>query len=144
MERKQVNMATKIRPEISENNEYYISKEKYYELKHFCLQYNEWREELKYLTVPLTNDISDLKVDNNILYRTTEEAVIRRSELIKKMCLVSETAGQTDAILGNYIFLVVTGAATFDYIRNYMKVPVSRAEFYRKYRKFFWLLSKRR
>ena len=36
--------ATVIRAEISEKNKYYIDKHRYYELKHFCLQYNEWKK----------------------------------------------------------------------------------------------------
>ena len=37
-------MSTVIRAELSKNNPYYISKHRYYELKHFCLQYNEWKK----------------------------------------------------------------------------------------------------
>ena len=37
-------MATVIRPEISEKSKYYIDKHRYYELKHFCLQYKEWKK----------------------------------------------------------------------------------------------------
>lgn len=32
--------------ELSEKNPYYISKHRYYELKHFCLQYPEWKDAL--------------------------------------------------------------------------------------------------
>ena len=35
-------MSTVIRPEIARSNAYFISKHRYYELKHFCLQYREW------------------------------------------------------------------------------------------------------
>ncbi len=35
-------MATTIRPEISPYSRWHISKHRYYELKHFCLQYHEW------------------------------------------------------------------------------------------------------
>ena len=38
-------MATVIRAELSKNNKYWISKHRYYELKHFCLQYPEWQKE---------------------------------------------------------------------------------------------------
>lgn len=50
-------MATVIRPELSENNKYWISKHRYYELKHFCLQYPEWKslyDEFSDVTVPLS------------------------------------------------------------------------------------------
>lgn len=36
-------MSTLIRPELSETNHYWIEKHRYYELKHFCLQYPLWR-----------------------------------------------------------------------------------------------------
>lgn len=35
--------------ELSERNPYYISKHRYYELKHFCLQYPEWEEAMAIL-----------------------------------------------------------------------------------------------
>ena len=35
--------------ELSERNPYYISKHRYYELKHFCLQYPEWEEAMALL-----------------------------------------------------------------------------------------------
>ena len=36
-------MGTRIRAELSEKNKYWISRHRYYELKHFCLQYPSWR-----------------------------------------------------------------------------------------------------
>lgn len=40
-------MGTTIRPEIDRRSKWYISKHRYYELKHFCLQWHEWREDRK-------------------------------------------------------------------------------------------------
>lgn len=37
-------MATTIRPEIDRRSKWHISKHRYYELKHFCLQWHEWRD----------------------------------------------------------------------------------------------------
>ena len=37
-------MATTIRPELSEKNPYWIERHRYYELKHFCLQYPIWKK----------------------------------------------------------------------------------------------------
>lgn len=37
-------MGTTIRPEISKKNRYWIDKHRYYELKHFCLQYPTWKK----------------------------------------------------------------------------------------------------
>lgn len=137
-------MSTNIRAEISENNKYHISKEKYYELYHFCHQYKEWKKESKRLSSLAAKDLSGINISGNSLSRITEEEAIHLSEIKEKMKLVEETAKETDEFLGSYIFLVVTGAASFDFIKNYMKVPVGRNEFYENYRKFFWLLSKKR
>lgn len=37
-------MSTVLRAELSRKNRYWISKHRYYELKHFCLQYPEWKK----------------------------------------------------------------------------------------------------
>lgn len=50
-------MATVIRAEISEKNKYWIDKHRHYELKHFCLQYPEWKRaytEFADVSVPLS------------------------------------------------------------------------------------------
>lgn len=45
-------MATTIRPEITSSSQYHISRHRYYELKHFCLQYNEWHgDKARYKTL---------------------------------------------------------------------------------------------
>ena len=52
-------MGTTIRPELSEKNPYWIEKHRYYELKHFCLQYPIWRKTYSALD-GLTNRSTDL------------------------------------------------------------------------------------
>lgn len=37
-------MGTVIRPELSKKNRNWIEKHRYYELKHFCMQYNIWKQ----------------------------------------------------------------------------------------------------
>lgn len=37
-------MSTTIRAEVSKKNPYWIEKHRYYELKHFCLQYPIWKQ----------------------------------------------------------------------------------------------------
>lgn len=40
-------MGTNIRSNLSRKNRYWISRHRYYELKHFCLQYSEWLTEYR-------------------------------------------------------------------------------------------------
>ena len=35
-------MATLTRPELAKSNKYWLSKHRFYELKHFCMQYQDW------------------------------------------------------------------------------------------------------
>ena len=37
-------MSTVIRPELSKSSKYWIDRHRYYELKHFCLQYPIWKK----------------------------------------------------------------------------------------------------
>ncbi len=40
-----MNTEANVRPELSKKNRYYISKHRYYELKHLCLQYSSIKKE---------------------------------------------------------------------------------------------------
>lgn len=54
-------MANDIRPEVSQKNPYWIGKHRYYELKHFCLQYPIWKK--AYLSLDaLSKRPADLQV----------------------------------------------------------------------------------
>lgn len=54
-------MGTTIRPELSEKNPYWIERHRYYELKHFCLQYPIWKKAYAALD-GLSRRPSDLEV----------------------------------------------------------------------------------
>lgn len=60
-------MGTVIRPEVSHKNTYYISKHRYYELKHFCLQYPEWRKSYISLDAAAMN-VRHVRLDKNGRY----------------------------------------------------------------------------
>lgn len=145
MERKRIiTMGTDIRTEISKKNKYWISKDRYLELKHFCLQYPEWRKEYREIKQRLTSNMVDEKVSGGLSTSPTEESAIRLAELDEKINLVEDTVIEADEFIGKWIFPVVTGVASYEFLKNKVRIPVSRSNFYDKYRKFFWLLSKKR
>lgn len=137
-------MSTVIRPEVSKKNKYWISRHRYYELKHFCLQYNEWKK-LYLETVPRIQipKISRVKILENVSDPVGDLAV-KRAELAGKMQLVEETAICTDRELYSYILAAVTEGRPYTYLRTVMDIPCGKDYFYERYRKFFWLLSKSR
>lgn len=135
-------MATTIRPEISPNNKYYISKHRYYELKHYCLQYPEWKQD--YLEI---QNRGIRNVENPRVGKTTkqnsivETDAIQLEELSKKMNMIELTAWTADPELSVYIFKAVTEGRSYEYFYLHDNIPCSRDTFYDRYRRFFWLLN---
>lgn len=55
----------KLKSELSVKNQYYIPKHRYYELRHFCLQYPEWRAARNAVGCISSADISGVSVKQN-------------------------------------------------------------------------------
>lgn len=138
-------MATVIRPQISEKNKYYIDKHRYYELKHFCLQYKEWKkayalcnESIIFASnldkIPSGSTPSDL----------TAKYAIKRSYYGEKIKLIEQIVKETDEYLYPYILKAVTEGLSYTYLKTKLEIPCSRDMYYDRYRRFFWLLSQER
>lgn len=138
-------MATVIRAKISENNKYYIDKHRYYELKHFCLQYNEWKKAYasccetivfasRFEQVPASNMPSDL----------TAKYATLRAQYAEKITIIENTAKEADDFLYPYILKAVTEGLSYTYLKAKLDIPCGRDMYYDRYRKFFWLLSETR
>ena len=68
-------MGTTLRAELSEKNPYWIEKHRYYELKHFCLQYPIWKK--AYAALDGTNTKANTK-DDELKQKQLEEQVKER------------------------------------------------------------------
>ena len=137
-------MGTQITPELSENNKYYISKHRYYELLHFCRQYDEYQlEKTRLLDTYVRPSLkpSPYAVPNG---DHTEKWAMKLADVDDKIQMIEECAIQADEELSSYILMAVSGGIGYDIINARYGVPCSRNTFYDRYRKFFWLLDKRR
>lgn len=125
-------------------NKYNISKHRFLELYHFCMQYNEWRNELKYNKDTVRSiGITDMPTSHNAGDATADLA-IRRADLRRKCELIEQTAIEADAEIYEYIIKgVANDWATYPYMQGVMGIPCSRNTYYSRRRKFFWLLSKK-
>lgn len=141
-------MGTDIRPEISEKNKYWISRHRYYELKHFCMQYPEWIKE--YRSLIDIYGLSATSIEKERLSKTNKiqdlefECYIRQEELSKRIDLVRNTAIQAGGDLHTYILKGVTDGLTYSSLRSRFGIPCCKDVYYEMYRKFFWLLDKSR
>lgn len=139
-------MTTVIRPELSRKNPYYISRHRYFELKHFCLQYSEWKSQYLYLKNMdgVRGPNLEISVRDARILDTTCTIALKRAYYKECMELVKNTAINTDREIGDYIFKAVTEGRSFNYLKTKLDIPCGKDMYYNRYRKFFWLLNKTR
>lgn len=140
-------MSTTIRPETSKKNEFYISKHRYYELKHFCLQYPEWKEKIRELEASIHGSsprLDDAGYDSLEFSDSTGNQASNIARLKMYCSLVEDAARNCDSELGKYIFNAVTKDISFCTLKTKYGIPCEKEMYYKRYRKFFWLLSWRR
>ena len=135
-------MATKIRPMISEKNKYYIDKHRHYELKHFCLQYPNWKKEYAEASrMGASTSTFDRMPSSNIPGDPTGSRAARLAKYIERIDLIEKTAKEADRYLYDYILKAVTEDLSYTYLKSRLEIPCGRDMYYDRYRKFFWLLS---
>lgn len=138
-------MATVIRPEISEKNKYWIDKHRHYELKHFCLQYPEWKRiyaTLDNANIPLS--MMDRLPTSNIPGDPTAKRALMKTYYAERIKLIEKIALESDLYLHKYILKAVTEGLSYTYLKARLDIPCGRDMYYDRYRRFFWLLSKAR
>lgn len=138
-------MATVIRAEISEKNKYYVDKHRYYELKHFCLQYGEWKKAYASCTesIIFATNYEQIPGDGTPSDLTAKYAMLR-AQYDEKIKLVERIAMESDEFLYSYILKAVTEGLSYPYLKGKLNIPCGRDMYYDRYRKFFWLLNQAR
>ncbi len=136
-------MGTDIRPEITTKSDYWISKHRYYELKHFCLQYIEWKAEYAELDGMEGGDmIRDTKSTN--IGNPVERVMDRRLYLSDRIDMIESAALNAGSELNTYVLKAVTEGLSYDILKARFNIPCCRNVYYEIYRRFFWLLDKSR
>ena len=131
-----------VRP-LSEKK-YNISKHRFRELYYFCLQYQEWLDELKYKT----DDVSSVGITNMPTSHNTnsnvERLALRRAQLEEKCKILEQTAIEADETLYQYIIKAVTNeGVSYNYLKMVMNIPCCKNVWYDRRRKFYYLLSQK-
>ncbi|MCI8582364.1 MAG: hypothetical protein HFH13_04435 [Dorea sp.] len=134
-------------PNVRPMNEkkYEISKHRFLELYHFCMQYQEWENKLKYEkdTVKGMGNMDGIHGSGG-MGSATEQLVIRRMRLREKCELIEQTAIEADSELYPYIIEGVTKEyASYKYLKQAKGIPCGKDMYYNRRRKFYWLLAQR-
>ena len=129
------------RSELSPSNKYWIPKYRYLELKNFCLQFPDWEKQRK--------EISFLKAKTEIsssgeISNPTEKLAIILEAAQSKIDLIVSTAYLADEELAKWLLIGITKGYTYEYLRYKLEMPAGRSMYYDRYRRFFWLLDKKR
>jgi len=111
--------------------EYELSKHRFYELKHFCLQFEEWFH-IYYDSDGYSKESGKNEGD------TTSKDGITRAEAHRRMMLVLDAAKDTGYEYWLELASYVTGSSKRVHSR------LDKELFFYYYHKFFWILSKRR
>ena len=138
-------MATVIRAQISEKNKYYIDKHRHYELKHFCLQYPNWKRTYAEIeNVNLSATTFDRIASSNTPGDPTAKRAIAKARLTERIRMIENIAHEADQELHSYILKAVTEGLSYTYLKSRLDIPCGKDMYYDRYRRFFWLLSKAR
>lgn len=131
-----------VKAELSKRNKYYIPKHRYYELKHFCLQYPEWKKQ--YLMEGFKMEAGLIQAKrNNPQNRPVEIASFSRGDILEKLDKVESCCRLADPALSKWLLLSVTEGVPFTRLKMIYDIPCERDMFYDRYRRFFWLLDRR-
>lgn len=136
-------MSTAIRPELSKNNPYYISRNRYYELKHFCLQYNEWKNALKDISQTLSNGIIELKHDDNDPPNPVERIIFLREKYICRIEMVDKVVSEF-GYLSEGLKKALTEGVSYEKLKIFGLAPCCKEVWYAAYHKCFWILDRLR
>ena len=135
-------MATLIRPEISEKNKYYIDRHRYYELKHFCLQYSEWKKHYASCNESAIFSANyEQARSGNVPSDLTAKYALKKAYYSERINLIEQAAMDADEALYPYILKAVTEGLSYTYLKNTLEIPCGKDMYYNRYRRFFWLLS---
>ena len=138
-------MATNIRPETSKKNKYWIDKHRHYELKHFCLQYPEWkRAYAESGEASLPSCSGERLPSTNVPGDPTAKRAISRAYYSERIKMIEKVAMEADQALYDYILKAVTEELSYTYLKSKLKIPCGKDMYYDRYRRFFWLLNQAR
>lgn len=138
-------MSTDIRPELSPNSKYWIEKHRYYELKHFCLQYPLWKRAYNSVDGLSSLPLYAASLSKNYNHGDpVSKCAEMRMFYADKMDMLKRVANETDPNIGVYILEGVTKGLSYAKLKARLDIPCGKEMYYDLYRKFFWLLSRER
>lgn len=132
-------MSTTIRATVSYKSPYWISKERYYELKHFCLQYNDYKRKIaEFGLLGGQNETFVKQGKNYSINDKTAKIAVNMAFYEHYIDIIDECLEKAGEDIYIYLHKAVTEGKSYAVLNP----PCSKDYFYLRYRAFFWLLDK--
>lgn len=142
-EKKQLNNT--VRAEVSKRSPYWINRHRYYELKHFCLQYQIWKKARAAIDGSSERSFeAAVHSQTGSISNPTATAADARLFYTNRIEMVERAARDADPVIGVYILKGVTEGISYEILNTREPVPCCKDTYYELYRRFFWLLSRER
>jgi len=124
-------------------DKYNISNYRFRELYYFCLQYEEWKQELKEKRNPLKGMQYSGMPSSGDPGNPTANNAIECAELSHKCAMIEQAARAADSELWEYIIFAVTHEnITFKFLKMQKDIPCERDRYYNSRRKFYYYLDR--
>ncbi len=123
-------------------DDYRISKNRYRELRAFCLQYDEKKSKVRY-GIPAVQ--SDGIPSGNFKQSQVEKQAIENSAFLRDIRMIEEAAIKADPGVWKYILRSVTQGLSYEYIEydeELGKIPMCSKDFYGTRKLFYSILDK--
>lgn len=129
-----------LKAELSGRSPYWIPKHRYYELKHYCLQYPDWVKAYKELAPKV---VSSGETHGSDPGDPTGVLGSRRGDISHAIAMVQRCVENAtdEPVLRSHLFKGVTEGVPFVQLQTLNDIPCGKDMYYECYRRFFWLLS---
>ena len=132
---------TELAAVLSENNKYYLPKERYKELKWFCRQYPMWVSSYNSLHAFSKNIESEAEGYKQYEDKTAEIA-IAMEHFKSKISMIDDCAKSCiEEGLVDFIIKGATEGYSFTYLKHTLHMPCCQQYYYDNLRKFYRVLS---
>lgn len=119
-------------------DDYGISKNRYKELKAFCMQYGEKKNKIQY---GMNSTVQDgMPRGSRSTSSPVEKQAIENATYLRDIRMIEEAAVKTNPAIWKYILKSVTEDLSYEFImhdRELGKIPEGKTEFY-AYRRLFY------
>lgn len=123
------------------SGKYKLTKAEYLSAKYYALRYKDWCAEYNEKCDTVGSLAPDGMPHNKVSGDPTLKLAIRREELQQKIELIEQTAIEADLELYPFIIKKACFGNSYEKMNMQGELYVSRATFFRKLRKFYYLLA---